>query len=324
MYSGIWLPLVTPFCSGELDVEALQTLTEHDARSGIAGIVALGTTGEAALLSDIERVTVLQAISDVVDGRLPVLVGVGGFNTREFVDEIRRLERWDVAGFLVSAPAYVCPDLAGIAWHFGQIARETERPIVLYDVPHRTGVSIEPDTVRRLAECENIVAIKACVSRHFDTLCDLPINVLCGTDEAFLDCLAAGGHGGILASAHVCPDLFIEVQSRMQAGDVDTARQIFEWLRPTLKLLFSAPNPSAIKAMLSIEGRISDEVRMPLMPACARLSSNWLNRALSSTNSALSLHWPSDRFRSRSAHLTGRAAPPTCSSLSAAGSHIPH
>ncbi|MEX3936459.1 4-hydroxy-tetrahydrodipicolinate synthase [Paraburkholderia phymatum] len=271
MYSGIWLPLVTPFRSGELDVEALQTLTEHYARSGIAGIVALGTTGEAALLSDTERVTVLQAISDVIDGRLPVLVGVGGFSTREFVHEILRFERWDVAGFLVSAPAYVCPDQAGITCHFERIARETERSIVLYDVPHRTGVSIEPDTVRRLAECANIVAIKACASRHFKTLRDLPINVLCGTDEAFLDCLAAGGHGGILASAHICPDLFVEIQSLMLAGDVDTARRIFERLRPVLKLLFAAPNPSAIKAMLSIEGRISDEVRVPLTPASARL-----------------------------------------------------
>jgi 4-hydroxy-tetrahydrodipicolinate synthase len=271
MYSGIWVPLVTPFRSGEVDVEALQTLTEHYVRSGVAGVVALGTTGEAALLSGVERVTVLQAINDVVDGRLPVLVGIGGFNTREFLQEIRRFERWDVAGFLVSAPAYVCPDQAGIAGHFERIARETERSIVLYDVPHRTGVSIEPDTVRRLTECENIVAIKSCVSRHFSALCEMPINVLCGTDADFLDCLAAGGQGGILASAHVCPDLFIEIQTLMQAGDVDTARRLFERLRPLLRLLFAAPNPSAIKAMLSIEGRISDEVRLPLMPASPTL-----------------------------------------------------
>jgi 4-hydroxy-tetrahydrodipicolinate synthase len=271
MYSGIWIPLVTPFRSGEVDVEALQTLTDHYARTGIAGIVALGTTGEAALLSDIERVTVLQAISDVVDGRLPVLVGIGGFDTREFVREIRRFERWDVAGFLVSPPAYVCPDQAGIAWHFEQIARETDRPIVLYDVPHRTGVSIEPATVARLAEHENIVAIKACAAQHFGALGKLPINMLCGTDEAFVDCLAAGGHGGILASAHVCADLLIEVQSLMQAGDATAARRIFERLKPVLKLLFSAPNPSAIKAMLSIEGRIPDEVRMPITAASAAL-----------------------------------------------------
>ena len=271
MYSGIWLPLVTPFRSGEVDIEALQSLADHYARTGIAGIVALGTTGEAALLSDIECVTVLQAISDVVAGRLPLLVGIGGMDTREFVREIRRFERWDVAGFLVSAPAYVCPDQAGIEWHFEQIARETERPIVLYDVPHRTGALIEPDTVARLAEHDNIVAIKACVSRHFDALCKLPINVLCGTDEAFVDCLASGGHGGILASAHVCADLLVEIQSLMQAQEEQTARRIFERLKPVLKLLFAAPNPSAIKAMLSLEGRIADEVRMPITRASEAL-----------------------------------------------------
>jgi 4-hydroxy-tetrahydrodipicolinate synthase len=271
MYSGIWLPLVTPFRAGEVDLPALQALTEYYACTGIAGVVALGTTGEAALLSDSERLRVLQTVGEVVAGRLPMLVGIGGFDTREFVHEIRRYDQWDVAGYLVSAPAYICPDQAGIAWHFEQIAHATERPIVLYDVPHRTGVPIEPDTVRRLAEYENIVAIKACVSGHFEALSELPINVLSGTDEAFVDCLAAGGHGGILASAHVCADLLVEVHSLMQAGDNETARRIFDRLRPVLKLLFAAPNPSAIKAMLSLEGRISNEVRKPLMPASTRL-----------------------------------------------------
>lgn len=266
MYSGIWLPLVTPFRSGKVDVASLQALTEHYAQSGIAGFIALGTTGEAALLSEVERATVLQAITDVVAGRLPVLAGVGGFDTREFVREIERFEHWGVAGFLVSAPAYVCPNQTGIEWHFRQIAKATERSVVLYDVPHRTGVPIEPDTVRRLTEHANVVAIKACVSQHFDALANLPIDLLCGTDEAFLDCLTAGGQGGILASAHVCADLLIEVQALMRAGKAATACRIFAQLRPVLKLLFAAPNPSVIKAMLAIEGHIGEETRMPIPP----------------------------------------------------------
>ncbi|QBR01739.1 4-hydroxy-tetrahydrodipicolinate synthase [Paraburkholderia pallida] len=266
MYSGVWLPLVTPFRRGKVDVAALQALTDHYARSGIAGFVALGTTGEAALLSDLERATVLQAITDVVAQRLPVLAGVGGINTRDFVREIERLERWDVSGFLVSAPAYVCPGQAGIEWHFQQIARATHRHIVLYDVPHRTGVAIDPDTVRRLAELDNVVAIKACASQHFSALGDVPVDMLCGTDEAFTECLVAGGRGGILASAHVCADLLIEVQTLMEAGKAATACRIFAQLRPVLKLLFAAPNPSAIKAMLALEGRITPEARMPITP----------------------------------------------------------
>jgi 4-hydroxy-tetrahydrodipicolinate synthase len=271
MYSGIWLPLVTPFRAGKVDVDALQTLTDHYMRMGISGLVALGTTGEAALLSEVERATVLQAITDVVAERLPVLVGVGGFATHEFVHEIERLQRWNVAGFLVSAPAYVCPNQAGIQWHFEEIARASELPVVLYDVPHRTGVSIAPDTVQRLAELYNIVAIKACERRHFGALSRLPIDVLCGTDEAFLECLASGGRGGILASAHVCTDLLLAVQTRFEAGETEFALSLFERLCPVLKLLFAAPNPSAIKAMLALEGRISDEVRMPITPVSAEL-----------------------------------------------------
>jgi 4-hydroxy-tetrahydrodipicolinate synthase len=265
-WSGIWLPLVTPFRAGEVDVEALRALTEHYVGSGIAGFVALGTTGEAALLSESERATVMQTICDTVAGRLPVLAGVGGVDTREFVRQIQSFERWDVTGFLVSAPAYLCPTQAGIEWHFQQIAHATKRPIVIYDVPHRTGVSIEPETVRRLAALENVVAIKACASQHFGALGNVPINVLCGTDEAFLDCLISGGHGGILASAHVCADLLIEVQALMQAGKAGTACHLFTQLRPVLKLLFAAPNPSAIKAMLALDGLIHDEVRMPVTP----------------------------------------------------------
>jgi 4-hydroxy-tetrahydrodipicolinate synthase len=271
MYSGVWLPLVTPFRAGKVDVASLQALTEHYAQTGIAGFIALGTTGEAALLSEVERATVLQAITDVVAGRLPVLAGVGGSDTREFVREMQRFEHWGVAGFLVSAPAYICPNQTGIEWHFRQIAAATQRPVVLYDVPHRTGVSIEPETVRRLAELENVVAIKACASQHYDALSQLPIDLLCGTDEAFLDCLAAGGQGGILASAHVCADLLIEVQKHMQAGKAATACRIFAELRPVLKLLFAAPNPSVIKAMLALEGRMAEEARMPIAPIPADL-----------------------------------------------------
>jgi 4-hydroxy-tetrahydrodipicolinate synthase len=271
MYSGIWIPLVTPFRSGQVDVNALQTLTDHYADSGIAGFVALGTTGEAALLSESERETVLAAVTEVVGARVPVLAGVGGMDTNQFVREMKWMERWDVAGFLVSAPAYICPSQAGIEWHFQQVAQATERPIVLYDVPHRTGVPIEVDTVRRLAEIDNVVAIKACVSQRFDALSRLPISLLCGTDDAFIDCLAAGGHGGILASAHVCADLLLEVQSLMRADKAGTACLLFAQLRPILKLLFAAPNPTAIKAMLALDGRIGQDVRMPLMPVSNEL-----------------------------------------------------
>jgi 4-hydroxy-tetrahydrodipicolinate synthase len=267
MYAGIWLPLVTPFRDGEVDVSALETLTQRYVESGIAGIVALGTTAEAALLDHRERSVIMQAITETVAGRIPVVAGVGGIDTAAFVDEIHRLEVWDLAGYLVSAPAYLCPDQGGLLWHFRQIAQATERDIVLYDVPHRTGVALLEATVAELARLPNIRAIKACARERFAAFGKLPIALLCGNDDAFLDCLRAGATGGILASAHVCADLLAEVQRLFISGNEADASQLFARLEPILKLLFAAPNPSAIKAMMALDGGVSAQTRMPITPA---------------------------------------------------------
>ena len=271
MFSGIWLPIVTPLRNGEVDIDALQRLADYYLHTEISGFVALSTTGEAALLEQAERLSVLHALTDVIGSRLPMLIGVGGSNTRDVLSEIRRYDHWDCAGYLVSAPSYVCPDQAGVQWHFEQAALATERPIVLYNVPHRTGVTIEPDTVARLVEYNNIVAIKECVKENFAKLRGLPVNVLCGTDEAFDECLNQGGTGGILASAHVCADLLITIQELILTEHDLDARNLFASLLPVLRLLFSAPNPSAIKALLAFDHSLSDETRMPITRASAQL-----------------------------------------------------
>lgn len=171
----------------------------------------------------------------------------------------------------MSAPAYVCPDQDGIRWHFDEVARATERPVILYDVPHRTGVSIDTNTVERLAEHANIVAIKACVPATFEKLCQLPISVLCGNDDAYLDCLIAGGSGGILTSAHLFADVLAEIHERVLSARTDDAAAFFEALKPVIKLLFSAPNPSGVKAALALDGVIGSETRLPVMEASATL-----------------------------------------------------
>jgi 4-hydroxy-tetrahydrodipicolinate synthase len=272
MVSGIWLPIVTPFRNGQVDVDALQRLAERYLSEEISGFVALGTTGEASLLDHNEQLTVLQALLEVVGTRLTVVVGVGGLNTRDMLHEIHRFARWDIGGYLVSAPAYICPDQRGVQWHFEQIAQATDRPIILYDVPHRTGVSIETETVERLIECPNILAIKACVPERFRDLCRLPISVLCGNDDAFLDCLTAGGTGGILASAHLFADALEEVQERVLSEKPEEAIALFDSLRPVINLLFDAPNPAGVKAALAVRGLISKETRMPIMEASEELT----------------------------------------------------
>lgn len=271
MYTGIWLPLVTPFRAGAVDVAALEALVDRHVTRGIAGLVALGTTGEAALLDRRERSMVLQAVTAVAAGRVPVVAGVGGIDTGAFVDEIHRLEAWDLDGYLVSAPAYLCPDQAGLVWHFEQVAQATERDIVLYDVPHRTGVALEEASVRALADIANVKAIKACARERFAAFGALSIDMLCGSDDAFLDSLYAGASGGILASAHVCADLLAEVQTLFAEAKDEAARACFARLEPVLRLLFSAPNPSAIKAMMALDGGMTAETRLPITPASAAL-----------------------------------------------------
>jgi len=271
MVSGIWLPIVTPFKDGQVDTDALQRLAERYLSQEISGFVALGTTGEAALLDQYERLKVLRSLFEVIGTRLTVVVGVGGMNTRDMVQEIRELDRWDIGGYLVSAPAYVCPDQDGIRWHFDEVARATERPVILYDVPHRTGVAIDTNTVERLAEHANIVAIKACVPATFEKLCQLPISVLCGNDDAYLDCLIAGGSGGILTTAHLFADVLAEIHERVLSARTDDAAAFFEALKPVIKLLFSAPNPSGVKAALALDGVIGSETRLPVMEASATL-----------------------------------------------------
>jgi 4-hydroxy-tetrahydrodipicolinate synthase len=271
MVSGIWLPIVTPFRNGRIDVNALQRLAERYLSQEISGFVALGTTGEAALLNHSERLKVLHALFEVIGTRLTVVVGVGGVNTRDMVHEIQALDRWDIGGYLVSAPAYICPDQSGIQWHFETVAAATERPIILYDVPHRTGVCISTNTVERLVEQANIVAIKACVPASFSSLCQLPISVLCGNDDAYFDCLMAGGSGGILTSAHFFADVLAEIHERVLSARTDDAAVFFDALKPVISLLFSVPNPAGVKAALALDGVIGSETRMPITEASQAL-----------------------------------------------------
>ncbi|HWV07063.1 4-hydroxy-tetrahydrodipicolinate synthase [Ralstonia sp.] len=271
MFSGIWIPLVTPFHRDHVGTAALRRLVRHYQSAGVSGFVALGTTGEAALLSQIERYTVLEAIADACGDRTPFLIGVGAADTREVCAQIRHYEHWNSAGYLVPPPYYVCPSQAGLRWHYAQLAASTARPVVLYNVPKRTGVSIAPQTALVLAEQPNIVAIKECVAEHFGALQGGPLDVLSGDDGALLDCLAHGGMGGILAGAHLRPELFVALVAHHRAGRIDEARRLAGALAPLAALLFAEPNPAPLKALLSAQGSIGADTRAPILPVSESL-----------------------------------------------------
>lgn len=282
IFSGIWVPLITPFADGEVDHAALRALVRRYAEAGIAGLVALGTTGEPAALDAVEQDAVLATILDeaqtVARGAdaqaraqaLPVLVGVSGNHTASMKERIRQLNSLPIAGVLMAAPYYVRPSQAGIVGHFMALADASDKPVVLYDIPYRTGVRLELDTLLTLAAHPRIQAVKDCAGSLDTTLAlirDGRLQVLTGEDINIFNTLCLGGSGAIAASAHLRPERFVELYRALSAGQLDEGRRIFHGLVPLIQALFAEPNPAPVKAVLAAQGLIRDELRMPMTRA---------------------------------------------------------
>ncbi|CAD6536808.1 4-hydroxy-tetrahydrodipicolinate synthase [Paraburkholderia kirstenboschensis] len=287
IFSGIWVPLITPFADGAVDHAALRALVRRYADAGIAGIVALGTTGEPAALDAAEQDAVLATILDAAqagragadastDARpaLPVVVGVSGNNTQSMRERIAQLNSLPVAGLLMAAPYYIRPSQAGIVSHFTALADASEKPIVLYDIPYRTGVRLELDTLMTLAAHPRIQAVKDCAGSLDTThalIRDGRLQVLAGEDVQMFNTLCLGGSGAIAASAHVRPERFVALYRALAAGALEEARRIFHTLAPLIHALFAEPNPAPVKALLASQGLIRDELRLPMTRASEKL-----------------------------------------------------
>jgi len=269
-FEGIWVPLVTPFMPSSdqhIDLRAAQQLAVHMVDSGVHGLVVGGTTGEAATLSEDEQGKLLAAIIEAVEGRCPIVMGIGGSDTRALAARVAHLNSYELAGYLISAPAYVRPSQVGIRRHFQAIAAETELPIILYNIPARTGVNITLATVELIARNPQFVAIKESggdVLQLTELIENTALKVLCGDDTLLLTTLLLGGHGAISAAAHIRPDLYVRLYELMEAGEVAQARAIFDSLLPLIRILFSEPNPGPVKAALALQNRIQEELRLPM------------------------------------------------------------
>ncbi|MFP3566343.1 4-hydroxy-tetrahydrodipicolinate synthase [Paraburkholderia sp. SIMBA_030] len=284
IFSGIWIPLITPFTDGEVDHAALRALVRRYAEAGVAGLVALGTTGEPAALDADEQDAVLATILDeartVADSSadaepLPVLVGVSGNHTASMRERIVELNRLPIAGVLMAAPYYIRPSQAGIVGHFTALADASEKPVVLYDIPYRTGVRLELDTLLTLAAHPRIQAVKDCAGSLDTTLAlirDGRLQVLTGEDINIFNTLCLGGSGAIAASAHLRPERFVALYRALAAGRLEEGRRIFLTLTPLIQALFAEPNPGPVKALLAAQGLIRDELRMPMMRASDALA----------------------------------------------------
>ncbi|MFM0014426.1 4-hydroxy-tetrahydrodipicolinate synthase [Paraburkholderia sediminicola] len=280
IFSGIWVPLITPFADGEVDHAALRALVRRYADAGIAGLVALGTTGEPAALDAAEQDAVLATILDEADAHaaargadapaLPVLVGVSGNHTASMKERIEQLNALPIAGVLMAAPYYIRPSQVGIVGHFMALADASDKPVVLYDIPYRTGVRLELDTLLTLAAHPRIQAVKDCAG-SLDTslalILDGRLQVLTGEDITMFNTLCLGGSGAIAASAHLRPERFVALYRALSAGRLDEGRRIFHELAPLIQALFAEPNPAPVKALLAAQGLIRDELRMPMTRA---------------------------------------------------------
>ena len=270
IFKGIWVPLVTPFMQShdqKIDLDAAQKLAVHVIESGVHGLVVGGTTGEAATLSEDEQALLLAAVIEAVDGRCPVVMGIGGSDTRALTDRVRRFNAYALAGYLISAPAYVRPSQLGIVRHFQTLAEHTDRPIIIYNIPARTGVNITLTTVELLAQDPQFCGIKESsgdVLQLTELIENTRLQVFCGDDTLIFPTFLLGGHGAISAAAHIRPDLYVQLYALMQTGDNVQARAIFDSLLPLIRILFSEPNPGPLKAALSMQNRIQEELRLPM------------------------------------------------------------
>ena len=267
---GIIPPLVTPFRpDGSIDVDGFRLLCEHLLDNGSDGIVATGTTGEAPTLSDDERLTLYAAAVEAVGGRGTVVAGTGTYATAHSVHLTEQAHELGVDGFLVVTPYYNKPPQRGIVAHVEAVAAATDRPVIFYDIPSRVVVDAEPETISRLAEIENVRAVKQ-AKPSLDAARNVVasgLDLYAGDDDLIFPFLEVGGIGGVCVHTHVVGPRVKEMITRYRDGDVDGARTVHEELRPAIELLHVQSNPIAIKKALQLLGHEAGGLRLPLVEA---------------------------------------------------------
>lgn len=274
VFQGVWVPLVTPFSGGAVDGGALRRLVRHYAAAGVDGLVVCGSTGEAASLDDAEQLAVLDAVLTEA-GRLPVIMGLAGNHQGHVLQRLSAFGTRPLAGILAPAPYYVRAGQEGAAAYFRRLADTSRFPLVLYDIPYRTGTTLETSTLLSLAAHPNIAAIKDCggsLDKTLALIADGQMNVLAGEDLQTLSVLCLGGAGMIAAAAHVRPDLFVAMYQAVRAQQLDVARRLFHALAPVIRLAFEEPNPGPLKAQLGRQGLLTEELRQPMPAASAGLA----------------------------------------------------
>ena len=269
IFKGSIVALVTPFKNGAVDYDTLRELIEWQIASGTNGIVPCGTTGESPTLSHAEHDEVVAATVKAVRKRVPVLAGAGSNSTEEALRLTTHAEESGADGVLVITPYYNKPTQAGLIAHFEAVAAHTKLPVVMYNVPGRTGVSIAPETVAHLAAIPNIVGVKEAsgsIDQASAILTSCQIDLLSGDDSLTLPLMAVGGCGVISVVANVAPQKMVALTRAVFKGDLPAAEQLHRELFPLCKAMFIETSPIPVKTALAMMGKIREEFRLPLVP----------------------------------------------------------
>ncbi len=271
MFTGSHVAIVTPFRKGKVDERALGDLIEWQIAKGTNGIVPCGTTGESATLSHEEHNRVIELTVEVVRRRVPVTAGTGSNSTDEAISLTKHAKEAGADAALLITPYYNKPTQEGLYRHYKAIAEAVDLPLVLYNIPGRTGVNMLPVTIARLAVIENIVGVKegsGVIQQASDIVhtCGDRLAVLAGDDAMTLPMMAVGGQGVITVTANIAPTEMANMVKAFAAGNVEEARRIHFQLSPLFAALFYETNPIPVKEALGMMGKIDPELRLPLCP----------------------------------------------------------
>ena len=269
MFRGAIVAIVTPFKNGKVDEAALRKLVEFQIKNGTDGIVPCGTTGESSTLSHEEHDRVIEVVIDAAKKRVPVIAGTGSNSTAEAIRLTRHAYKAGADGALMVCPYYNRPTQEGLYQHYKAVAEAVPIPIIVYNIPGRTGVNMNPDTLARLAKIKNIVGVKEAsgsIKQISDVinLCGPKFDVLSGDDLFTLPLMAMGGHGVISVISNVAPADMAAMVDAFVAGDLKKARTLHYKMTPLIDALFVETNPTPVKAALAMMKKISYEVRLPL------------------------------------------------------------
>ena len=270
-FTGSLVALVTPFQDGEVDHEALKALVDRQIEAGQKGLVPCGSTGESATLEYAEHARVVETVVKHAAGRVPVVAGTGSNSTAEAIRFTKEAEEAGANGALLISPYYVKPTQDGIYDHYRAVAESTSLPLVVYNIPGRTASTIEIPTLARLAQIDNVVAVKdstGSLDRVMDTIaaCGEKLAVLSGDDSLTLPLVAMGAVGAISAVSNVIPAEMARLTDAALAGRWDEARSMHYHVLPLIRACFLESNPIPIKAAVAMLGGCNDFVRLPLRP----------------------------------------------------------